>query len=150
MLTLSRWDINMNSMFIWDAENIRLLSYLLKDEYESSGMWPENGIDVSDEISAEFTGQPPNGKKLGVGVDGMPAWVDIPLPPNSDLLKAEIARIGDIYKIDVYDLNTAYLAAIVSDGAQEATKQQIVREKINQRKAQYVADIAAAKEKYPV
>ena len=150
MLTLSRWGIKMNSMFIWDAENIRLLAYLLKDEYESAGMWPKNGIDVSNEVASEFTGQPPLGKKLGVGTDGMPAWVDIPSPPNSDLLKAEIARLGDIYKSDVYDLNTAYLAAIVSDGPQEVTKQQIVREQINQRKAQYVADIAAAKEKYPV
>ncbi|BEJ34880.1 hypothetical protein OIPHN330_35000 [Citrobacter freundii] len=48
--------------FIWDVINVRLLAYLLKDEYEAAGMWPENGIDVSDEVSVEFTGQPPEGK----------------------------------------------------------------------------------------
>ncbi|ECY9919346.1 tail fiber assembly protein, partial [Salmonella enterica subsp. enterica] len=52
----------MSSMYIWDAKNIRLLAYILKDEYEAAGMWPENGMDVSDEVSAEFTGQPPEGK----------------------------------------------------------------------------------------
>ncbi|MDE9693286.1 tail assembly chaperone [Citrobacter freundii] len=136
--------------FIWDADNARLLAYALKPEYEVTGMWPGNGIDVNDSVASEFTGQPPDGKKIGVGTDGMPAWVDIPLPPNFELLKTEISRLGDIYKSDIYDLNTAYLAAIVSDGPQEVTKQQIVRDQINQRKAQYVADIAAAKEKYPV
>ncbi|MBJ9225134.1 hypothetical protein GHT39_05580 [Citrobacter braakii] len=54
------------------------------------------------------------------------------------------------YKQDIADLNTAYLAAIVNDGPAEVTKQQVVRDQITQRKAQYVADIAAAKEKYPV
>nr|WP_309232543.1 tail fiber assembly protein [Citrobacter werkmanii] len=51
-------------------------------------MWPENGIDVSDEISAEFTGQPPEGKTIGVGADGMPAWVDIPPPTREELISA--------------------------------------------------------------
>ncbi|EEW1448752.1 tail fiber assembly protein [Escherichia coli] len=76
------------SGFIWDAKNNLLLSYVLKAEYEAAGMWPENGIDVSDEISAEFTGQPPEGKTIGVGADGMPAWVDIPPPTREELISA--------------------------------------------------------------
>ncbi|EAA7332288.1 tail fiber assembly protein [Salmonella enterica subsp. enterica serovar Johannesburg] len=74
--------------YIWDATNVRLLAYLLKDEYNAAGMWPENGIDVSDEISAEFTGQPPEGKIIGVGADGMPAWVDMPPPSREELISA--------------------------------------------------------------
>lgn len=74
------------SGFIWDAKNNLLLSYVLKAEYETAGMWPENGIDVSDEVSAEFTGQPPEGKMLGVGNDGMPAWVDLPPPTHEELI----------------------------------------------------------------
>ncbi|EAM2930250.1 tail fiber assembly protein [Salmonella enterica] len=76
------------SGFIWDAKNNLLLSYVLKAEYEAAGMWPENGIDVSDEVSAEFTGQPPEGKTIGVGADGMPAWVDIPPPSWEELISA--------------------------------------------------------------
>ncbi|EOC8658001.1 TPA: tail fiber assembly protein [Citrobacter freundii] len=49
-------------------------------------MWPKNGIDVSDEVAAEFTGQPPEGKTIGVGADGMPAWVDIPPPTREELI----------------------------------------------------------------
>ncbi|MCC2941289.1 tail fiber assembly protein [Citrobacter freundii] len=74
--------------FIWDVNNVRLLAYALQTEYQESGMWPENGIDVSDEVSAEFTGQPPEGKTIGVGTDGMPAWEDIPPPSREELISA--------------------------------------------------------------
>ncbi len=37
--------------FVWDANNVRLLAYALQTEYQEVGMWPENGIDVSDEVS---------------------------------------------------------------------------------------------------
>lgn len=76
------------SGFIWDAKNNLMLSYVLKAEYEAAGMWPANGIDVSDEVSAEFTGQPPEGKTIGVGTDEMPAWVDIPPPTQEELISA--------------------------------------------------------------
>lgn len=74
--------------YIWDAINIRLLAYLLKPEYVNKGMWPSDGVDVSYDVSEEYTGQPPTGKTLGVGDDGMPAWVDIP-PPTQDELTAQ-------------------------------------------------------------
>lgn len=73
-----------------------------------------------------------------------------PQPTNSQLLAKELSELSIVYKNDIYELNTSYLAAIVSDGPSEVTKQQIVRDQINQRKAQYVSDIADAKEKYPV
>ena len=50
-------------------------------------MWPENGIDVSDVVSAEFTGQPPAGKMISLGGDGMPAWVDLPPPSHQELVE---------------------------------------------------------------
>ncbi|BEJ40831.1 hypothetical protein [Citrobacter freundii] len=52
--------------FIWDVINVRLLAYLLKDEYEAAGMWPENGIDVSDEASRISTDSGPEGKTMVV------------------------------------------------------------------------------------
>ncbi|MDM2774999.1 tail fiber assembly protein [Citrobacter sp. Cpo126] len=78
--------------YIWDAKNIRFLAYLLKPEYQESGMWPENGIDVSDEVSAEFIGQPPEGKILGVNGNGMPAWVDIPPPTAEETLSVNMQK----------------------------------------------------------
>lgn len=89
--------------FIWDANNVRLLAYALQTEYQEVGMWPENGIDVSDEVSAEFTGQPPQGKTLGVGVDGMPAWVDIPPRPHEEQVsQAESEKTGRISEANTY------------------------------------------------
>lgn len=73
-----------------------------------------------------------------------------PQPTNSQLLSKELSELSIVYKNDIYDLNASYLAAIVSEGPSEIAKQQIVREQINQRKSQYVSDIANAKEKYPV
>ncbi|MCJ8695517.1 tail fiber assembly protein [Escherichia coli] len=92
-----------NSSFIWDETNVLLLAYVLKDRYEAAGMWPENGIDVSDEVSAEFTGQPPDGKTLGVGSDGMPAWVDLPPPSHEELVaQAEAEKQGRIGQANDY------------------------------------------------
>ncbi|MEJ3963023.1 tail fiber assembly protein [Citrobacter braakii] len=135
--------------YIYSSETNSFYPLLLKSEYEASGTWPSSYIEVSDETFYEFT-QNKEGKVRGADEDGRPVWVDIPSPPNDVLLSLEISKLGVLYKQDIADLNTAYLAAIVSDGPSEITKQQVVRDQITQRKAQYVADIAAAKEKYPI
>lgn len=112
--------------------------------------WPSDAVLLTDdEQDIYWLNNPPEGKQLG-SLDGRPVWVDIPSPPNEVLLSQEISKLGVAYKKDIADLNTAYLAAIVSDGPTEVTKQQVVRDQITQRKAQHVSDIAAAKEKYPI
>lgn len=122
---------------------------ILLEDYRKNGSLPLDAIEVSDEVAGEFINLPPEGKKRGV-VGGMPAWVDMPTPSNAELLSYELSKLGAEYKKDIYDLNAAYLAAIVSDGPSEVTKQQIVREQITQRKTTHSADVADAKEKYPV
>lgn len=60
--------------------------YDLKSDYEASGAWPEDGLDVSDEVFNEFAGNaPPEGKVLGVGASGEPVWEDAPLPTEEAL-----------------------------------------------------------------
>lgn len=135
--------------YIYSAETNSFYPLSLKSEYEASGTWPSSYIEVSDDTFYEFT-QNKEGKVRAPDADSRPVWVDIPSPPNDVLLSLEISKLGVLYKQDIADLNTAYLAAIVNDGPAEVTKQQVVRDQITQRKAQYVADIAAAKEKYPI
>lgn len=104
--------------FIWDVKNVRLLAYVLQTEYQASGMWPENGIDVSDEVSAEFTGQPPDGKTIGVGADGMPSWVDIPPPTRDELISvAEQVRQQLLARADavMLDWRTELMLGEISD-----------------------------------
>lgn len=113
-------------------------------------MWPDGGIDVDQSAFSQFTSQPPDGKTLGVDPSGMPAWVDIPARPNSELLHDALERASAKYQSDMSELNQAYLAAIVSDGPSEAVKQMTVRAAIEERKAIYVAEKNSAREMYPV
>ncbi|MFP1868700.1 tail fiber assembly protein [Lonsdalea quercina] len=49
--------------------------YGMQEEYLVANSWPDGGVDVSDDVFAEFL-NPEYGKKLGTDVDGNPAWVD--------------------------------------------------------------------------
>ncbi|MGS3470083.1 tail fiber assembly protein, partial [Citrobacter farmeri] len=47
-----------------------------------------------DAVEAEFNGEPPEGKMRGV-VDGMPAWVDVPLPTYEEkIADAEAMKLS--------------------------------------------------------
>lgn len=85
---------------------------------------------------------PPSGQILGA-LTGRPAWVDTPV--TTDTLPTILNRLSNLYKADIAALNTSYLSALVNDGINETTKLQAVRDQIADRKAQYVADVAAAK-----
>ncbi|MBQ0956918.1 hypothetical protein [Serratia symbiotica] len=47
------------------------------DAYVEAGTLPDDIVDVSDEVYAEYCGTPPSGKTRG-SKNGQPAWVDIP------------------------------------------------------------------------
>ena len=86
--------------FIYSAANNMFYPYEYRPQYELSGDWPSDGIDVSDDVFAEFTGTPPEGKMRGP-VDDLPAWVDIPLPtPEQEVEAAEGYRQQLLRQID--------------------------------------------------
>jgi hypothetical protein len=60
----------------------------LRADYEASGSWPEDAIEVSDEVWTAHVGGHPVGKTLGAGENGQPAWVDLPPPSADDQLAA--------------------------------------------------------------
>lgn len=135
--------------YVWSALHVSFFPKSMLQDYELAGWNLSDAIDVGDSLFQTYKAMPPDGKMLGV-VDGMPAWIDKPPVPNSVLLSDELSRLASEYKNDRVQLNDAYVAAMVSDGPSEQTKQQAVRDQITQRKAQYTADIAAAKLQYPV
>ncbi|EKM4700221.1 tail fiber assembly protein [Enterobacter roggenkampii] len=57
-----------------------------KEEFDASESWPDDAVEVTDEIFAEFSSDPPFGKMLGAGKDGLPAWIDIPAPSREELI----------------------------------------------------------------
>ncbi|EOI6456156.1 tail assembly chaperone [Yersinia enterocolitica] len=107
------------------------------------GNWPSDAVLLTEnEANQYWRKSPPDGKVLG-SLNGRPAWVDFKLP-----LATVLNRLADVYKSDIASLNNIYLSALVSDGPNEITKQQSVREQILSRKTQYISDTNAAKAAY--
>lgn len=49
----------------------------LQDAYDASNTWPEDAVEVSQDIFQKYTSSPPDGKVRGI-ITGEPGWVDIP------------------------------------------------------------------------
>lgn len=57
----------------------------LKPVYIDAGTFPDDTREVDDDVWLEFAGNhPPEGKQRAAGQDGLPCWVDIPLPDTED------------------------------------------------------------------
>jgi hypothetical protein len=127
--------------YIYSALANSFYPILLRTLYESTGTWPTDGIEVSDEIFNTFS-NPPAGKMRVAGANGLPMWEDI--PPIVYDLPTRLNRLSVQYKADIQTLNLSYLSATVNDGINEETKWQAVRYQIAARKLQYQNDVAAA------
>lgn len=138
----------MSETYFFSKSELAFYPSSLKSDYINAGTFPSDTVEVSQEVRDEFNFNAPAGFTLGADDDGMPAWVEIPKESNQVLLSRELTALSEAYKSDVMDLNVAYLAAIVNDGPNEMVKQQAVRNQINDRRANYAADVTAAKEKY--
>jgi hypothetical protein len=53
--------------------------------YDAAGVWPTDGVEVSDSDWRVWINQPPAGQTLGV-VNGLPAWVAAPVPTPSTVI----------------------------------------------------------------
>lgn len=74
--------------FVYSANDNMFYPYAYQGQYIANDDWPVDGINVSDEVFAEFTGSPPVGKVRVVGDDGLPAWGNVPAPSQEDLIAA--------------------------------------------------------------
>ncbi|RUT65581.1 hypothetical protein CKG00_03515 [Morganella morganii] len=63
--------------YIFDKKTNAFYPVAMKREYENAGMWPESGVEITEEIFASFR-NPPEGKMLGSDKKGNPVWVDVP------------------------------------------------------------------------
>ncbi len=136
-----------NDIYFSKSKNTFYL-YELKPRYDLAGTWPPDAVMVSAEVYNEFTSEPPPGKMRGGDDNGTPAWIDIPVRHNSELLKAELATLSSTYQDDIEKLNRAWLSAAVSDGVNESAKKDAVLEQINKRKIQYANDRASIIARY--
>ncbi|HCR4016116.1 TPA: tail fiber assembly protein [Morganella morganii] len=63
--------------YIFDKKTNAFYPVALQQEYENAGMWPESGVEITEEVFASFR-NPPEGKMLGSDKKGNPVWVDVP------------------------------------------------------------------------
>ena len=73
--------------YLYDASTNAFYPLILQADYESSGTWPEHGVEVDDDTFASFQ-NPPAGKMRAPDSNGNPSWVDIPPPTKEDLIAA--------------------------------------------------------------
>ncbi|WP_370906165.1 tail fiber assembly protein [Citrobacter koseri] len=76
------------SKYIYSPSHNAFYLAVLKAEYELSDNWPEDGVEISDDLFIKYTSTPPDGKERGVDSDGMPCWVDLPEPTTEELIAA--------------------------------------------------------------
>lgn len=89
--------------YIYHSETNSFYPVSLKDDYMSSGSWPESGVEISESEFIRFTNPPP-GKYRVAGDDGYPAWADIPPPTREELIVA-----ADVEKQKRIDLANDYM-----------------------------------------
>lgn len=56
----------------------------LKDAYQNAGNWPQDATEVEESVFSTYSAPPPQGKQRAAGKDGLPCWVEIPLPNIDD------------------------------------------------------------------
>ncbi|EAW9708498.1 DUF4376 domain-containing protein [Salmonella enterica] len=56
----------------------------LKDAYQNAGNWPQDAAEVEESVFTTYSASPPQGKQRAAGKNGLPCWVDIPLPDIED------------------------------------------------------------------
>ncbi|BCU55310.1 tail fiber assembly protein [Enterobacter kobei] len=61
--------------------------YSMKDSYIATGSWPDDGVDVTEDIYNEFSNQPPTGKVRITDDNGMPDWGDVPPLTHEELIQ---------------------------------------------------------------
>lgn len=72
-----------------------------------------------------------------------------PIAPSPQELRAtELNALFATYQADMQALQSAWVSALIKDGASEANRKAVISEEIAEVAAQYAEDVAAVKQKY--
>ncbi|HEE0054007.1 TPA: tail fiber assembly protein [Citrobacter freundii] len=92
----------MNTYF-YSAKYNSFFPLELKDDYINGIGWPEDAIEVTEQVYSVFTGEPPEGQKRVAGKNGLPEWEDIPPPSHEEMVaQAEIEKQSRIDAANAY------------------------------------------------
>ncbi|EQC4543711.1 MULTISPECIES: tail fiber assembly protein [Enterobacterales] len=73
--------------YIYSAINNSFYPSSMKDDYQRAGTWPDDAVEVDDNIYLEFTAEPPEGKMRIAGENGLPVWGDLTPPTREEMIK---------------------------------------------------------------
>lgn len=72
-------------MYVWSAKANGFFPISEKEKFEASGLWPDDGVIVSEEEHKKLFMDIPPGKQIGT-LNGKPALIDIPQPTKKELI----------------------------------------------------------------
>jgi len=76
---------NVNTYF-YSAKYNSFFPLALKDDFLKGIGWPDDAVEITDQIYNEFTGEPPVGKIREPGESGLPVWGVVPPPTKNEIL----------------------------------------------------------------
>lgn len=83
-------------MYFYSAKNNAFYPDVLRDEYEQAGSWPNDLVEITDDLyDALFAGQSA-GKVITPGDDGRPVLTDPPPPTDEELIAQANSRIKSL------------------------------------------------------
>ncbi|ENA0202727.1 tail fiber assembly protein [Salmonella enterica] len=74
--------------YIYSAINNSFYPSSMKDDYQRAGTWPDDAVEVDDNVYLEFTSEPPEEKMRIAGENGLPVWGDLTPPTCEEMIKA--------------------------------------------------------------
>lgn len=82
--------------YFYSAKRNTFFPDVLKEDFEKVDSWPEDAVEISDDIYTEFGRlSAPEGKIMAAGADGLPVWVDMEQPVMTReqmIVKAELLK----------------------------------------------------------
>lgn len=88
-----------------------------KGKYVNAGTWPGDAVEVDEATFATFTQTPPEGKMLGA-IDGLPAWVDLPLPTREEAIATAEQKKSELLiaaQATIINWQSKLLLGVISD-----------------------------------
>lgn len=93
-------------MILFSATKNAFYDDRIKDRYESSGGWPEDLVEISEENHKIYSNGAPEGKVLG-SISGVPAWVDDTTNRTPTIVTMRQARLALLSTGRLADVETA-------------------------------------------
>ncbi|MGL4468416.1 MAG: tail fiber assembly protein [Plesiomonas shigelloides] len=90
------------SEYIWSAKNNAFIPACDVSDYTSAGWDLSDAKEAGSELYSEFNCTHPSGKFRGVGVDGMPCWIDC-APPSQEELAAQAEAVKSTLQREAED-----------------------------------------------